>query len=355
MYQKMFILFFFHVFLVAFGHAASLAQLLPSERNTIEIFQKASPKVVYVDRLSTVGHYHSKHQVPVGSGSGIIWDAQGHVVTNFHVIQGADHFDVAIGHTKFHAKVIGSEPRKDIAVLALTSPKALELLKTFQPLEIAHTHELLVGQQAIAIGNPFGFDHSLTVGVISALGREVPGVAGITIRDMIQTDASINPGNSGGPLLDSSGRLIGLNTLIYSHSGASAGVGFAVPGDDIARIVQQIIKHGRVVLAGIGIQRVDMRLAAHLGVKKGLLIAQVLPDTPAEKAGLRGMRRDHNGRVILGDVIIALNGHPIDHYGAMYHLLTEINVGDRITLTVVREGRNLHYSMKTIDIAGYDE
>ncbi len=355
MCKKLFLIFCMSCLVVVFGQAAQLDQLLPNEKNTIEIFQKASPKVVYVDRLTTVVNHSSRRQIPAGSGSGIIWDEKGHVVTNFHVIHGADHFAITIGHTKFPAKVIGTEPRKDIAVLAITSPKALELLKTFKPFEIAHTSELMVGQKAIAIGNPFGFDHSLTVGVISALGREVPGVAGIKIRDMIQTDASINPGNSGGPLLDSSGRLIGLNTLIYSRTGSSAGVGFAVPGDDIARIVQQIIKNGRVILAGIGIQRAETALAAHLGVKKGLLIAQVLPNTPAAAAGLRGTRRDRSGRIILGDIIVSLNGHPIKNYDAMYNLLTEIKIGEKITLTVLREGKTTNLTMKTIDIAGYSE
>ncbi len=334
--------------------AAKLDDLLPNERNTIEVFQKASPKVVYVHRMTTVvNRSFERSQVPAGAGSGIIWDDKGHVVTNFHVIHGADKLAVSIGHVTVPAKVIGVEPRKDIAVLQITSPKALTLLKSFTPFEIAATNELLVGQKTIAIGNPFGLDHSLTVGVISALGRQVPGIAGIKIRDMIQTDASINPGNSGGPLLDSSGKLIGLNTVIYSQSGSSAGIGFAVPADDIARIVQQIIKNGRVVLAGIGIQRVEPNIALRLGVKKGILIAEVLPDTPAAYAKLRGTERDGWGRVILGDVIVALNGHPVDNYDALYHLLTDIKIGEKINLTVMRNGKTLHLKMKTIDIAGY--
>ena len=202
-------------------NASNLDQMLPGERNTIEIFQKISPKVVYVHRMNTVAtHVHEPLQVvQSGSGSGIIWDNKGHVVTNFHVIKGADTLSVTIGKMTIPAKVIGADPRKDIAVLLLKSPIAINDLKSFKPIEIAHTHDLLVGQKAIAIGNPFGLDHSLTIGVISALGRQVPGVGGVTIRDMIQTDASINPGNSGGPLLDSAGRLIGLNTMIYSQSG----------------------------------------------------------------------------------------------------------------------------------------
>ncbi len=336
------------------GHAAKLDTLLPNERNTIEVFQKSAPKVVYVQRMTTVvTHFHRRSQIPAGSGTGIIWDAEGHVVTNFHVVHGADHLAIRIGQITVPAKVIGTEPRKDIAVLALASPKALALLKSYKPFEMAHTSELLVGQKAIAIGNPFGLDHSLTVGVISALGRYVPGVGGVKIRDMIQTDAAINPGNSGGPLLDSAGRLMGLNTIIYSQSGSSGGIGFAVPADDIARIVQQIIKHGRVVLAGIGIQRADSTIAEHLGIKKGVLIASVLPRTPAASAGLRGTQQNSWGRTIPGDIIMALNGHPVDNYGALYNVLTEVTIGDQITLTLLRNGKSIHSTMKTIDIAGY--
>lgn len=346
------------VFLVSwvscFGYTAKMNELLPDEKNTIEVFQKASPKVVYVHRMATViNHDAERSQVPTGTGSGIIWDTNGHVVTNFHVINGADNLAVSIGNITVPAKVIGAEPRKDLAVLVLSSPKALQLLKTFVPFEIAPTTELLVGQKALAIGNPFGLDHSLTTGVISALGRQVPGIGGVAIRDMIQTDASINPGNSGGPLLDSSGRLIGLNTVIYSQSGASAGVGFAVPGDEIKRIVTQIIKHGRVVLAGIGIQRVLPNIAERLGVTKGVLIAEVLPKTPAAAAGLRGTERDGWGHIVLGDIIVALNGEPVVDYDALYNYLTEIPIGQTITLTVLRHGKRIDVSLKTIDIAGY--
>ena len=335
--------------------AANLDNLLAYERNTIEIFRKSSEKVIYVHRLATViNKAYEQLQVPAGSGSGIIWDSEGHVVTNFHVIRGADKLAVTIGNITVPAKVIGAEPRKDIAVLALTSPKALAILKSFVPFEIAKTNELLVGQKAIAIGNPFGLDPSLTLVVISALGRQVPGAGGVTIRDMIQTDASINPGNSGGPLLDSAGRLIGLNTVIYSQSGSSAGVGFAVPADEIARIVTQIIKSGKVILAGIGIQRVEPNIAERLGVKQGILIASILPNTPAAKAGLRGTHREYNwGRISLGDIIVALNGHPVENYDQLYNLLTEIRIGEQVTVTLIRDGKRINRTMKTIDISAY--
>ena len=329
--------------------------LLPDERSTIALFQNASPKVVFVNRMQVLPQrsHDSLLVVPSGAGSGIVWDKQGHVVTNFHVIKGADTVTVSMGNQTYPAKVVGADPRKDLAVLRLISPKALDALSTFTPFEMAPTSDLLVGQKTIAIGNPFGFDHSLTTGVISALGRQVPGVGGVTIHDMIQTDASINPGNSGGPLLDSSGRLIGLNTVIYSQSGSSSGVGFAVPADDIVRTVTQIIDHGRVLLAGIGIQPLDPKLAARFGVQKGIAIADVLPNTPAEKAHLQIMHRDHMGQIIVGDVIVALNGHSVNNYDELYNRLTHVAIGEEITLTVLRDNQRIYHRMKTIDIAAY--
>ena len=302
-----------------------MAQTLPDEQNTIDVFRKISSKVVFIHRLTTVVDplRQAAALKQSGSGSGLIWDKHGHVVTNFHVIKGADKFQISINGMTVSADVIGYEPRKDLAVLAINSSKALDQLKDFTPIEIAPTHELQVGQKALAIGNPFGFDHSLTVGVISALGRQVPGIGGVTIHDMIQTDASINPGNSGGPLLDSSARLIGLNTAIFSESGSSAGIGFAVPSSEIKRIVNQIIQHGRVRLAGVGLQPVPTSIAQHLGVLSGVLVADVLPNTPAARVGIRGTGRDGLGRLVLGDVIEAVNGHPIKNYDELYHLLNK--------------------------------
>lgn len=291
-------------------------------------------------------------QVPDGAGSGIIWDDKGHIVTNYHVIHKADKLAITLGNMTVPARVVGAEPRKDIAVLQIKSPYALSFLKSFKPFEVVHLNDLMVGQKAIAIGNPYGLDHSLSKGVISALGREVPGIGGVTIHDMIQTDTPINPGNSGGPLLNSAGQLIGLNTMIYSQSGASAGVGFAVPADDIQRIVTQIIQHGRVVLSGIGIQSMAPNLAQKLGVRKGVLVADVLPHTPAAESHLQPTHRNAWGHIVLGDVIVALNGHSIDNYDALYNLLTEIKVGEKITVSVQRGDRQIDVAMRTIDIAG---
>lgn len=333
--------------------STSVERFLPSERNTVSVFQEASPKVVYIQRIATVLN-RSKHammQVADGTGSGIIWDRAGHVVTNYHVIKDASKLDVVIGKRTFHAKVVGAEPRKDIAVLKLTSPKAIAALSDFKPFELAPTSELMVGQKAIAIGNPFGFEHTITTGIISSLGRQFPGVGGVSIHHAIQTDAAINPGNSGGPLLDSQGRLIGLNTAIFSQSGNSAGIGFAVPSDDIVRIVPQLIQHGRVVLAGIGIERVDESTAQKLGVQRGVLVGGVLPNTPAEKAGLHPTLRNQWGRVILGDVIIEANQRKIRNYDDFYNLLSEMRVGEDITVTVKHHAKVRTIRLKTIDIA----
>lgn len=349
-----YVVFFLSITLFNSVYSLNLDSLMPDERNTIEVFQKASPKVVYVHRLSTVTNSDfQKTNVPTGAGSGIVWDDKGHVVTNFHVIQGADDLAITVGNLTVPVKVIGKEPRKDIAVLEIKSPQALQLLKSVTPFQIVSLQDLMVGQKAIAIGNPFGLDHSLSKGVISALGRQVPGIGGVTIRNMIQTDTPINPGNSGGPLLNSAGQLIGMNTMIYSRSGSSAGIGFAVPAEDIQRIVSQIIKNGRVVLAGIGIQQVEANIARQLGVTKGILIGEVLPNSPAAKLNLRGTHRDGWGRVVLGDVIVALNAHPVPNYDALYNLLTEIKVGDEVTVTIERDDKQFDVKMKTIDIAAY--
>lgn len=340
-------------FLSCSSYAAVLDDLSPNEQNTVGIFQKFSTKVVYVHRLATVvNHFYERMEVPAGAGSGIIWDSNGHIVTNFHVIDGAEKIAVTIGNLTVPATVIGAEPRKDLAVLSIKSEKALSLLKSFVPFELTRTSGLLVGQKTIAIGNPFGLDHTLTVGVISALGRQVLGPGGVMIRDMVQTDASINPGNSGGPLLDHKGRLIGLNTAIYSNTGSSTGIGFAVPAEDVDRIASQIIKKGRVVLSGIGVRIVEPHIAKRLGVKHGLLVGAVLPNTPANQVGMQPTIR-RGGIVHFGDVIVALNGHPIKDYDTFYNLLEKIKVGEEVNLGVLRQGKEIKFKMRTIDIAGY--
>lgn len=326
--------------------------LLDNERNNIKIYQKASPSVVSVHRYKRVfNRYYEPYEIPQGVGSGIIWDKKGHVVTNYHVVKGSRTLRINMDKQAFKAKLVGTEPRKDIAVLKLDSTEALKKIQHIDILKPANTSLLMVGQKALAIGNPFGLDHSLTTGVISALGRQVPSIAGTTIKDMIQTDAAINPGNSGGPLLDSEAQLIGMNTAIYSQNGNSAGVGFAVPADDISRVVTQIIKHGHALLAGIGVERIPSNLANQLGVKKGVLVGHVFKNTPAARAGIHGTYRTRRGYVALGDVILAVNGHPVKNYNDLYHIMSDIPVGATITLKILRGNNTQEFKLRTIDIA----
>ena len=343
-------------FVCVTSQASSQTQWLPDERNSIAVFQKNAIKVVYVHRLKTVPASKRSGkitQVSAGTGSGIIWDHDGHIVTNYHVIRGAEALSITLAGVTVSAKVVGAEPRKDLAVLQVSTPRALEKIQHIEPFILVKSNELVVGQKALAIGNPYGLENSLSVGVISALKRQVPGVGGVSIWDMIQTDAAINPGNSGGPLLDSQGRLVGLNTAIFSNSGSSGGIGFAVPADDLQNIVPQIIHNGHSVLAGIGIQRALPEEASKRGVKKGVLIAKVLPNTPAALAGLQGTFRDHWGRVHLGDVVTSVNGHSIRGYDDFYHQFLRVKVGQPISMTLDRNGRLMDYQMKTIDIAAY--
>lgn len=237
---RIFMLFLFSV-ISAQVLADDYDGLLQNEKNTIEVFRRAAPKVVYIHRMNKKSRF-STQLVKTGAGSGILWDKKGHIVTNYHVIQGASQLFVHIQNMNVPARVIAYVPGKDIAVLQITSPKVLLLIKSFQPFAVADASHLMIGQKAIAIGNPFGFDHTLTTGVVSALNRTVPAQGGMMHRHMIQTDAPVNPGNSGGPLLDSQGRLIGMNTAIFSNTGSSTGIGFAVPADEIQQIVPRLIK-----------------------------------------------------------------------------------------------------------------
>lgn len=230
---------------------------------------------------------------------------------------------------------MGVAPDKDLAVLRIDAPAS-----RLRPLPLGTSKDLLVGQRVYAIGNPFGLDQSLTTGVISALGREIESVTRRPIQGVIQTDAAINPGNSGGPLLDSAGRLIGVNTAIYSPSGASAGIGFAIPADTVNRIAPELIRHGRVIRPGLGIQIAEDQIAERLGVN-GVLVVDVLPGGAAAKAGIRPTRREASGRVRLGDVIVAVDGKKTDSANDLYIALDQFRVGDDVTVTVLREGKTL--------------
>jgi S1-C subfamily serine protease len=307
------------------------------ELNTTTIFRAAAPSTVFVTQLRVVidEFQGTAAEVPAGSGSGFAWDDAGTIVTNFHVVQGARSLTVTLNTQKtFPARIIGVEPRKDIAVIKIDVPPG-----TLAPLRVADPKEALeVGQKAIAIGNPFGLDHTLTTGVISALGRQVEGVGGVTIRDMIQTDAAINPGNSGGPLLDSSGKLIGMNTMIFSKSGSSAGIGFAVPARVIARIVPQIIITGHAEELGFGIEiDPNRRLERRLGLR-GVLVLGVVKGSSAEAAGLRGVARMPDG-LVLGDMVVGVNDSVVSDYDAFYNALDEHHAGDEVDVKFLRAGR----------------
>jgi len=303
-----------------------------NERNTIAVFRETAASVVFVTQTRMVVDYlGGSQEVPVGSGSGFVWDDAGHVVTNFHVVQDARSLTVTFHNQQtFEAKVVGVEPRKDIAVLAVAVPKIL-----LKPVKVVKHIDLEVGQKTIAIGNPFGLDHTLTTGVVSALGRQVQGIGGVAIRDMIQTDAAINPGNSGGPLLDSSGRVIGMNTIIFSKSGSSAGIGFAVAMSTIQRVVPQIIKNGKAEQLGLGVQ-VDpsRRLERRFGIH-GVVVLDVVAGSPAAKAGLRGISQTFGG-LSLGDIVVGVGDQKVDDFDDLYNALDQHHAGDMVDVKVRR-------------------
>jgi len=312
------------------------ATLTEDERNTIEVVKGLRNSVVFVTNIQRVRDFFfsSEEEVQRGSGSGFVWDDQGHVVTNFHVIEDGDIFNVTLpDQQERRARLVGKEPNKDIAVLRIEGDRsALFAVRT------GSSRDLQVGQKVIAIGNPFGFDHTVTTGIVSALGRSMPGAGGVTIRDMIQTDASINPGNSGGPLLDSSGALIGMNTMIISPSGASSGIGFAVPVDTIKKIVPEIIRFGKVIRPWIGATLLGDRYARRAGIE-GVIIREVLENSEAYRAGLRGLGRDRQGQLFIRDIITAVDDAPVRSYDDLYTALDNRRIGDTVTLTVVRDNK----------------
>jgi len=316
---------------------ADRSNLDPDERRTIELFRTASASVVYITTQAQRIDFWTRNvfEVPQGTGSGFLWDDQGHVVTNFHVLQGATAAKVTLGEQEYEAAYVGGAADKDLAVLRISAPRA-----KLVPLRIGTSADLQVGQKVFAIGNPFGLDHTLTTGIVSALGRTIQSVANTPIDDAIQTDAAINPGNSGGPLLDSSGRLIGVNTAIYSPSGASAGIGFAVPVDTVNRIVPQLVAHGQVIRPRLGVE-IDDRLSAlvtrRLGVE-GVMIRNVSEGSGAEAAGLHGTQLS-GGVVVPGDVIQEIEGKPVRTQNELLSRLSNYKAGDTVSLVVWREGK----------------
>jgi S1-C subfamily serine protease len=308
--------------------------LSDDEQNNVAVFKAASPAVVHITTTALQRDFFSRDilQVPRGTGSGFLWDEHGHVVTNYHVIEGASSARVTLAdQSTWKAALVGAFPDRDLAVLRIDAPK-----DKIRPILLGGSRDLQVGQKVYAIGNPFGLDQCLSTGVVSALEREIEGATGRTIRGVIQTDAAINPGNSGGPLLDSAARLIGVNTAIYSPSGAFAGIGFAIPVDEVNRIVPRLIREGKFVRPTIGIQAAPPQLQEALKLPEGVAVVGVLPDSPAQKVKLQPFRSGAEGNVILGDIIVALDGKPVQGLDDLLELLERQQPGDTVTLTIVR-------------------
>lgn len=314
--------------------------LMQAEKTTIELFENAAPSVVNITNVALRRDRWRLNvmEIPQGAGSGFIWDRSGHVVTNYHVIHGANALRVTLSdQSRYNATVVGSEPDKDLAVLKINAPAG-----KLSAIPLGTSHDLQVGQAVFAIGNPFGLDHTLTTGVVSALGRTIQSMTQRTIDDVIQTDAAINPGNSGGPLLDSAGRLIGVNTAIYSPSGSSAGIGFAVPVDTVSRVVPQLIAHGQTIRPRMGIslpsERINAQLVAPLGVK-GVMIADVEEGFGAAAAGLRGIRQTPEGDILPGDVIQKVDDRSIESIDGLLNAIEKHKAGDTVKVTFLRDGK----------------
>ena len=320
----------------------SPAELGTDERATIAVFERVTKSVVFIANTAVQRDPWSLNlfEVPQGSGSGFVWNKQGHIVTNFHVVYGANSVTVTLAdRTEHKATLIGADPDHDVAVLQIRAPEG-----ALSPLSIGTSHDLHVGQKVLAIGNPFGLDHTLTTGVVSALGRTIKSLSNRTIEGVIQTDAAINPGNSGGPLLDSAGRLIGVNTQIVSPSGAFAGIGFAVPVDTVNRIVPELIKHGKLIRPGLGVSLVPDAMAKRWGIK-GLIIGKVSRGSGAEQAGLKGARETIAGRVELGDIIMSVDGKPVETIDDLMDLMERHKVHDQVTVEVLRGNRRERVSV----------
>jgi 2-alkenal reductase len=313
--------------------------LSETELSAIAVFEAVAPSVVQVIGTPTD---IANPSTGLQSGSGFVWDRAGHVVTNNHVVADAHLIRVRLATGDVvAADVIGLAPNYDLAVLKLNASGSIP-----PPVMVGSSAELQVGQSAFAIGNPFGLDQSLTTGIISALERRLPTSGGREVTHVIQTDAAINPGNSGGPLLDSAGRLIGVNTAIFSPSGTNAGVGFAIPVDVVNRVIPELISEGRVPTPGIGILAADEALTARLGVE-GILVANVLPGSPAERAGIVGLNL-RTGQV--GDIITAVNGEKVGSLPDLIHELESAGIGNQVRITLRRPTGSMSVDLPVVDI-----
>lgn len=312
------------------------------EKSSIEIFRNAAPSVAYISTIRAQEDIFGSRTVSAGEGSGFVWDKAGHIVTNDHVVSAADQVYVRFGSDRpIVANVIGVAPEYDLAVLRVASvPFSID------PLPLGSSSDLAVGQYVFAIGNPFGLERTLTTGVISATDRTLPTATGREITGVIQTDAAINPGNSGGPLLDSAGRVVGVNTAIASTTGAYSGIGLAVPVDTVNRVVPQLLAKGRVARPGIGIGAASEKLAAQIG-QEGVIVVDVAPGSPAEKAGLLGADVA-TGR--LGDVVVAVNDKDVSSVAELAQQLDKIGIGQTAELTVIRNGQKRRVKVTIEDL-----
>ncbi len=310
--------------------------LASDEKSTIEIYEQNRSSVVHITSLAARRDRFSLDimRIPAGMGSGFIWEETGYIVTNFHVIQGAAAAEVTLAGEKsgYNAQLVGAFPEMDLAVLKINTNG-----KKLRALPVGNSSELKVGQKVFAIGNPFGLDQTLTTGIISALDRELPSDTGVVLKNLVQTDAAINPGNSGGPLLDSAGRLIGVNTAILSPNGVSSGIGFAIPVDEVNRIVPQLIRNGKVTRPVMGITLASDQTAKDNGIE-GLVITAVSPKGPAAKAGMVGLRSSPGGRATVGDIIKECEGTPLKRVRDLHDILAKKTPGDTILIKVERDG-----------------
>jgi len=324
---------------------AERGALLPEEQATIEIFERTRSSVAFITTEERVIDVWTRNifNVPRGSGSGFVWDEEGHVVTNNHVVEGASGAQVMLSDgRRVSASLVGVSPLHDLAVIRIDVPDLPP------PLPVGTSADLRVGQTTFAIGNPFGLDWTLTTGIVSAIDRSLPSEDGRSLNEhLIQTDAAINPGNSGGPLLDSAGRLVGVNTAIFSPSGASAGVGFAVPVDTVNRVVPQLIAHGEYVRPALGVEvdeRLNSLLAGRLGVT-GVVVLRVTPGSAADAAGMQGVSSLEDGTIVPGDIILAVEAEEVESVARLTSRLDEYPVGSTVRLTVLREGRTFDLSV----------
>jgi S1-C subfamily serine protease len=316
-------------------------ELMADEQAVIGLFEAAKGSVVFISTQERVVDYWTRNvmTVPRGTGSGFIWDEQGHIVTNLHVVQGGSSAVVKLSDGRdFEAAFVGGSEAHDIAVLKIVAAKDAPA-----PIPVGTSGDVQVGQKVFAIGNPFGLDWTLTTGIVSALDRSLSEDDGRVIQHLIQTDAAINPGNSGGPLLDSAGRLIGMNTAIFSPSGASAGIGFAVPVDTINRVAPELIANGRYAPPSLGIEvdeTLSRAVARQLGVR-GAAILRVREGGTGERAGLRGVRIERRNSIVPGDVIVAVNGKEVDGGALLSARLDDYKPGDTVRLKIWRDGKEV--------------